>query len=203
MRRLAAYFFRGLLVLAPLAVTVYVCWAVLAAVDEFIGRWVPIPVPGAGLLLTLALITAVGFLASNLLTRGLLALLERLLVRVPLVRFLYTSTRDLFSAFVGENRRFDRPVLVRIAPEADVRAIGFVTQTTLEQLGLAGHAAVYFPQSYNVAGNLVLIPADRVEPLDADSSAVMAFIVSGGVTALPSRRTPPSSIATQGVGGRR
>jgi uncharacterized membrane protein len=193
MRRLAAYFFRGLLVLAPLAITVYVCWAVLAGVDDVIGRWVPIPVPGAGLVLTVALVTLVGFLASNLLTRGLLALLERLLGRVPLVRFLYSATRDLFSAFVGENRRFDRPVLVRIAPEADVRAIGFVTQATMEQLGLAGHVAVYFPQSYNFAGNLVLVPSQNVAPLDADSSAVMAFIVSGGVTALPSRRTPARS----------
>jgi uncharacterized membrane protein len=189
MRRLAKYFLRGLLFLAPLAVTVYVCWALVTGVDRWIGRWVPIPVPGAGLAIFLVLVTAVGFLASNLLARGLLALLERLLVRVPLVRFLYTSTRDLFSAFVGENRRFDRPVLVTVAGDAEARALGFVTQDALDVLGLPGHVAVYFPQSYNVAGNLVLVPAARVARLDADSSAVMAFIVSGGVTALPAPRT--------------
>jgi uncharacterized membrane protein len=194
MRRLAGYFFRGLLVLAPLAITAYVCWAVVAGVDDVIGRWVPIPVPGAGLVITVALATLVGFLASNLLARGLLGLVDRLLGHVPFVRFLYTSTRDFFGAFVGEKRRFDRPVLVRLAPDADARAIGFVTQETLDQLGMPGHAAVYFPQSYNVGGNLVLFPTERVERLDADSSAVMAFIVSGGVTAMPARRagTPGS-----------
>lgn len=187
MKRLGAYFLRGLLLLAPVLVTLYVVWAVVRRVDAWIGQWVPIPVPGAGLAITFVLVTAFGFLASNLLARGLLVLMDRVLARLPLVRFLYTATRDLFSAFVGENRRFDRPVLVTLMADGEAHALGFVTQDALGAIGLPGHVAVYFPQSYNVAGNLVLLPATRVRPLAAESSAVMAFIVSGGVTSLATR----------------
>jgi uncharacterized membrane protein len=98
---------------------------------------------------------------------------------------LYSSTKDLLSAFVGEKRRFDKPVLVEIVPGSAARAFGFVTQESLEGLGLPGHVAVYFPQSYNFAGSLVVFPVDQVRRLDAESSAVMAFIVSGGVTDVP------------------
>ena len=73
--------------------------------------------------------------------------------------------------------------------------VGFVTQESLGRLGLPGYAAVYFPQSYNFAGNLVVFPSSLLEPLDAASADVMAFIVSGGVTGVPVNRglTPPES----------
>jgi uncharacterized membrane protein len=105
--------------------------------------------------------------------------------RLPFVRLLYSSTRDLLNAFVGEKRRFDKPVLVTPYPGGVARALGFVTQESLSTLGLADHVTVYLPQSYNFAGSLLIFPAGAVVPLDADSADVMAFIVSGGVTALP------------------
>ena len=179
MKRLLGYFLRGLVLLAPLAVTIYVCVVVFVTIDG----WLGLPVPGAGFVATLALVTLVGFLASTLLARtmtGLVALAERALTRLPFVRLLYTSTKDLLNAFVGEKRRFDRPVLLTLG--AGVRALGFVTQDDLRRFGLDGHVAVYLPQSYNFAGNLVVVPAAAVTPLAADSAEVMAFIVSGGVT---------------------
>lgn len=181
MARLLNYFLRGLIVLAPLAVSVYVTWWLFTTIDGLLR----IPVPGVGFLVTILLITLVGFLASNLLTRGLVGMLERLMTRLPLVRLLYSSTKDLLNAFVGEKRRFDKPVLVALMAGSDAKALGFVTQETLEQLGIADHAAVYFPQSYNFAGQVLMVPAAKVTRLDANSSAVMAFVVSGGVTAIP------------------
>ncbi len=178
MKTLAAYFLRGLIVIAPLALTIYVCWWVFTTID----RLLRIPIPGLGFLLTLALITLVGFLASNLLTRGMVNALERLMVRVPLVRLLYSSTRDLMNAFVGEQRRFDKPVLVSLTPDDQLRALGFVTREGLGSLGISEHVAVYLPQSYNFAGNVVIVAANRVRPVRADSSQVMTFVVSGGVT---------------------
>ena len=179
MKRLLGYFLRGLVLLAPLAVTLYVCVLVFATIDG----WLGLPVPGAGFAVTVALVTLVGFLASTLLARtvvGLVAVADRALTRLPFVRLLYTSTKDLLNAFVGERRRFDRPVLVTLAP--GVRALGFVTQHDLARFGLDGHVAVYLPQSYNFAGNLLVVPAASVAPLAAESADVMAFIVSGGVT---------------------
>lgn len=180
MRTLLNYFVRGLVVIAPVAVTLYVCWAIFTFVDGLLG----LPIPGAGFALTIVLITLVGALASGLVTRGLVSLVERVLTRLPFVRLLYTSTKDLLNAFVGERRRFDRPVLVALSAAGDLQAIGFVTQRSLEMLGAPGQVAVYLPQSYNFAGNLLVVPAERVTPLAMDSADVMAFVVSGGVTEL-------------------
>ena len=180
MKRLLGYFLRGLVLLAPLAITLYVCVLVFTTIDG----WLRLPVPGVGFVVTVALITLVGFLASTLLTRtlaGLLGVVERALTRLPFVRLLYTSTKDLLNAFVGERRRFDRPVVLAVGT-GGVKTLGFVTDDDLGRLGLAGHVAVYLPQSYNFAGNLVLFPADQVTALAAESSEVMAFIISGGVT---------------------
>ena len=108
------------------------------------------------------------------------------MIRLPLVRLLYVSTKDLLNAFVGEKRRFDKPVMVTLFPGAGAKALGFVTQESLERFGLSGHVAVYFPQSYNFAGNLVVYPTDQVTPIAADSAEVMAFVISGGVSNLRS-----------------
>jgi uncharacterized membrane protein len=184
MRRLLNYFLRGLVLVAPLAITLYVCWIAFVRIDG----WLGLPIPGLGFVLLIALITLVGFLGSNLITRGMVAIVDQTLGRLPFVRLLYTSTKDLLNAFVGEKRRFDKPVLVRLTADSDARLVGFVTQDSLDRLGMPGYAAVYFPQSYNFAGNLVVFPSAQLERLDAASADVMAFIVSGGVTGVPAAR---------------
>lgn len=178
MSRLLNYFFRGVIVVAPVAVTIYVCYAIFTSIDN----WLGFPIPGVGFLLTIVLITIVGFLASNLITRGLLAAVESTLERLPFVRLLYGSTRDLLNAFVGEKRRFDKPVLVAPMPQSGIRVLGFLTQESLAIIGLKEHVTVYVPQSYGFAGQLLVVPATQVSPLPAESADVMAFIISGGVT---------------------
>jgi uncharacterized membrane protein len=179
MRRLLGYFLRGLVLLAPLAVTVWVCWLIFTNVDG----WLGLPVPGAGFVATLVLITTVGFLGSNLLTRSAVNLLEELMSRLPFVRLLYGSTKDLLNAFVGEKRRFDKPVSVALQPDGSVRLVGFVTQESLPQLGMPGYVAVYCPHSYAFSGQLHVVLATRVQALDVASADAMAFVVSGGVSA--------------------
>jgi uncharacterized membrane protein len=181
MKKLVNYFLRGLVFVAPIGITLYVLWIVFRTIDG----WLGIPIPGVGFALTIVVITLVGFMASTLVARGLLSLLERVMTRLPFVRLLYTSTKDLLDAFVGEKRRFDKPVLVTLFPGQSAMALGFVTQESLGRLGLTDHVTVYFPQSYNFAGNLLVYPASQVTRLEADSSEVMAFIVSGGVTDVP------------------
>ena len=182
MARLLKYFFRGLVVLAPLVITVWLTFEIFRRVDRWLGGLFGFTIPGAGVLLTIALITLFGFLASNLLARTLLGALDAILARLPFVRLLYGSTRDLLNAFVGERRRFDTPVLVTLSSASNLKTIGFVTQESLERYGLRDYVAVYLPQSYNFAGNLVIVPAAQVERIRARGADVMAFIVSGGVT---------------------
>lgn len=184
-RRLAAYFFRGLVLLAPLAVTAYVCVFLFQAIDG----WLGLPIPGAGFIATLLLITLVGFLGSNLLTRGAMSFFDSILNRLPFVNLVYGSTRDLVKAFVGEKRRFDKPVLVQLIPGSHAHVLGFVTQESMSRLGLDAMVSVYVPQSYNWAGQLYVFPTTSVSRLDAPSAAVMAFIISGGVTELQTDST--------------
>jgi uncharacterized membrane protein len=177
-KRIARYFLEGLLFVVPLAVTVYVLYKIFVTVDGLLG----LRIPGLGFLLTIVIITLIGILASNVLTKGLLSLVDRLFVKMPFIKLIYTSIKDLIGAFVGDKKSFDKPVLVRLTPDSEAKAIGFITRESMEAYGLDDHVAVYFPQSYNFAGNLLIVPRSQVEPLQADSADVMAFLVSGGVS---------------------
>lgn len=178
MNDLARNFFEGLLILVPVVVTLYVAWLVLETIDG----WLNIPIPGVGFLVTVGLITLTGRYASTVFGQKMLDMTEGMLVKAPFVKLLYTSLKDLIAAFMGEKRRFDQPVLVSLSPGGHAEAVGFVTRTDLEFLGLLDHVAVYFPQSYNFAGNLLIFPKGQVHPLEVESADVMAFIVSGGVS---------------------
>lgn len=184
MKRLLNYFVQGLLLLAPLAITLYVCWITFVTIDG----WLGLPVRGAGFLVTIVLITLFGFLAGGFLTRRFWGLLERIMQRLPLIRLLYSSTKDLLNAFVGERRRFETPAIVRLTADGGASVLGFVTQESVERLGIPGHVAVYVPQSYNFAGQMLIVPADRVTRITTSSADVMAFVVSGGVTGVSDDR---------------
>ena len=144
-----------------------------------------IKIPGLGLaiavVVTLVGITLIGLLASNFVGRKLFELIDRLFARVPLIKLLYSSLKDFISAFAGEKKSFDKPVVAELMPGGPLAA-GFVTRQSFEMLGLADHVAVYFPHSYNFSGYVLMLPASKVRPIELDSAEVMAFIVSGGVT---------------------
>jgi len=194
--RLIGYFGRGLVLVAPIAITIGICYWIVTAIDDLL----KIDTPGVGLALAVAIITLVGFLGSNLITRGAVGAIDRLFDRLPIIRLLYGAVRDVLSAFVGEKRRFDQPVSVRLDAVGDVRLFGFVTQESLETLGLGQHVSVYCPHSYNFSGQLVVVSAERIERLEKASSDIMAFIVSGGVAGVSSQQadTPSAPAATRG-----
>ncbi len=176
MKAFTKYFLRGLLVIAPAAITIYVVWRVVATIDAALR----VSIPGLGLVLAVVLIALVGFLFSNVVGQGLVTRADAVFARLPLVKLLYTSIRDLVGAFVGQKKMFDRPVMV-VLPGGMGRILGFVTREHVEFGRLDGYAAVYVPQSYNFAGSLILVERSRIEPLDVTSSDLMTFIVSAGV----------------------
>ena len=177
-KKISNYFFQGLIFLAPIGITAYVFFKAFVFIDGLLG----LPVPGAGFLLTIVGVTLLGFLTSNFLTRSIFQLVDKILTRMPFVRLLHSSLKDVLTAFVGERRKFDKPVAVEIMPGSGVRAFGFVTSESMEAFQLQDHVAVYFPQSFNFAGNVLIYPRSQVTPLGTDSSKLMAFIVSGGIT---------------------
>ena len=191
MRRLAGYFLRGLVIIAPLALTVYVCFSIVTAVDGL----VPINIPGAGFAITIALITLIGALGSNVIAASLVTLIDRLLEKLPFVRLLYGTAKDFFGAFVGDRKRFDTAVIVTLYPGSEAKALGFMTRRDVEMFGLVDHVAVYLPHSYAFTGQLLLVPAQHVTIVQAGSAELMTFIVSGGVTDKSSGGTPVAGTA--------
>jgi uncharacterized membrane protein len=178
MKRLAGYFFRGLLLLLPTAITIYLLVAAIRWVDGFIN----FGYPGLGLLTVVVGITIVGFLFTGLLGRIVFGLLDELMSRTPLVKIIYTSLKDLIEAFVGEKKKFREPVIVKLSDSLEL--FGFVTRHDLPIAGMEGKVAVYLPYSYAISGHLVVVPAQNIRPVDAQASNVMRFVVSAGVTGL-------------------
>jgi uncharacterized membrane protein len=184
MRTLTRSFAQGLLVLAPVAITIWIVWFTVTTLD----RWLQTSVPGLGIVIATAGITLIGYLTGNVIGNRLLSWLEAGLQRVPLIRILYNSLRDLFGAFVGQKRKFDKPVAVELNKHG-LKVLGFLTSDRFDDPQLAGHVSVYLPESYNFAGNLIVVPSEHVHPLDADGAEFMAFIISGGVTDMNAART--------------
>jgi uncharacterized membrane protein len=170
-------FLRGLVIVVPIALTIYIVYEAFIRIDRLLPYSMP---PGAGFAVLIAVIILIGALASNFIVRRFLRLTDAIFARAPLVRLIYASLKDLLEAFVGDKKRFDRPVSIAITD--DVRTLGFVTQDDLAFLSMPGQVAVYMPFSYSMSGCVVVVPASRVAPLAADSASVMALIVSGGVS---------------------
>jgi uncharacterized membrane protein len=187
-RRLLNYFLRGLVVVVPAGVTIWVCYKIFRAIDDLLG----FAVAGTGFVIMIVLVTLVGFLATTIVARTIGDAFDGLLGRLPFVNLLYSSTKDMLNAFVGEKRRFDKPVLVSLSEDGAVKVFGFLTAESVATLGVTDMVTVYVPTSYSVAGHVIVVPASRVTRLDADAPAVMAYIVSGGVTAV--HRTEGSTV---------
>ncbi len=173
---LLGYFVKGLLVFVPAALTVTIVVWVIRKFDGFLD----LPLPGLGFAITVAMITLIGFLASNYFGYKFFVVIDRIFAQLPVVKLLYSAIKDFILAFAGEKRSFDKPAIVEITAGGP-KVVGFITREDLKFLSLSEHVAVYLPQSYNFAGQVMIFPSERVTPIDIESSKAMAFIVSGGV----------------------
>lgn len=166
-----------------MAITFYLIYYVFIKVDGII----PHKVPGLGILVIVVGITVVGFLFQTFVTSPVVGFFNKLLKRAPLLQLVYSSIKDLFSAFVGKERKFELPVLVTLDKENGIKRLGFLTQKDLSFIGIPdGYVSVYFPSSYGILGELYVVPSDMVEAVNAHSAEVMKFIVSGGVSKVSS-----------------
>lgn len=199
-KKIIQYFLQGLLVIAPLAITIYAIYWVISTVDS----WVPIfrePIRdvqgkvtgyevknyGLGFLIILAAIIIIGYLSSFFIQSRLFNLFDRWLEKTPGIKFIYTSTRDFFEAFAGDRKRFNKAVLANVFAD-DVWIVGFLTDEEMQKFEMgADKVGVYVPQAYNFAGQLYILPRDRVRKIDKISSGeAMKYAVTGGVVDLES-----------------
>lgn len=195
LKRLFHYFLQGLIILAPIIITIYAVTALFNFIDnilpDVLGRlfphWVdsngrPNRIPGIGFVIVILTVIVVGYISSSFIVGRLVDLFDKILERTPGIKIIYSPVKDFFEAFAGNKRKFDKAVLVSIT-DKDVWQVGFITQQELKQFGLEEFVAVYVPKSYAFAGQLYFVQRSRIKLLtDISSSEAMKFAISGGVT---------------------
>jgi len=197
LRKLFQYFLQGLIILAPIAITIFAVTSLFNWIDGILPNFIhnlfpnwlgvdefgsPKRIPGLGFIVVIVIVLLVGYISSSFIVSRLVELFDKILEKTPGIKIIYTTVKDFFEAFAGNKRKFDKAVLVSIeAP--DVWKVGFITQEELNEFGLQDYVAVYVPQSYAFAGNLYFVKKERVRVLsDISSSDAMKFAISGGVT---------------------
>jgi len=195
--KLFKYFLQGLIILAPITITIYAVYALFSWIDNilpnlihnlfpsFIGLdqdGLPKKFPGLGFIIVIVLVLIVGYVSSSFIVSRLVDLFDNILEKTPGIKILYSTIKDFIEAFAGNKRKFDKAVLVSIeAP--DIWRVGFITQEELLQFGLEEYVSVYIPQSYAFAGHLYFVKKERVRIItDISSTDAMKFAISGGVT---------------------
>jgi len=189
-RAILNYFIKGLLVVLPIALSIFiVIWAVttvdswlnlnnIQGVDPSTGE--NRNIPGLGLAMVVTIILAAGIFVTNLVTEPMYNWFQKVLDKLPILKFIYSSIKDLTEAFVGDEKKFNHPVLVEV--EGDMKRIGFLTQSDLMSIGLGGESIVYFPFSYSFAGQVYIVKNEKIKPLNISAADAMKLVVSGGVS---------------------
>jgi uncharacterized membrane protein len=188
--RLLQYFLQGLLVMAPVAITIYAVYWIVSSIDSQIPLFtekgpdgkIYVQNYGLGFLIVIAAICLIGYLSSFFIKNRIFNLFDSLLVRTPGIRLIYSTVKDFFEAFAGEKKKFNKPALANI-DDSDVWRVGFITQEDAVNFGFDEYVAVYIPMAYSIAGNVYLLPRSRVRPItDVNATDAMKFAISGGVT---------------------
>ncbi|QEC68130.1 DUF502 domain-containing protein [Panacibacter ginsenosidivorans] len=196
-KKLLQYFFQGLIIIAPLGITIYAVWWLFTTVDNILpniihslfpqllgtdGEGELKRIPGLGFIVAILIVLFVGRVSSSFVMSRLVDLLDGLLERTPGIKFIYKSVKDFLEAFTGNKRKFDKPVLANV-DGADIWRLGFITQESAANFQMAEYSVVYIPLSYALTGVMYFVPKEKIKILDHISSAeAMKFAVSGGVS---------------------
>lgn len=197
LKRLLQFFFQGLIVLAPIGITLWVVLGLFNFVDDILPNIVHavapnfLPknadgniekIPGLGFAVVILLVFFVGWISSLFVVSRLVEVLDAVLEKTPGIKFIYSSVKDFLEAFAGNKKKFDKPVLVNV-DAMNVWRVGFITQMDAHEFGMTDHVTVYVPHSYAISGITYIVPKERIRPLNNISAAdAMKYAVSGGVT---------------------
>ena len=186
MTNVLKYFFQGLLVFIPIGITVLLFFKLFQFFESLFSFAGFTSSSVLNTLISVAILIAfiilLGLLASSFVFKQLFSFLEEKLEHMPLIKHIYSPIKDFMNAFMGNKKRFTKPVLVLTNPLVNIQEIGFITQDDLSEWDIKDKIAVYLPLSYSLSGKLIIVPKEFVSPLNADGSEAMKFIVSGGVT---------------------
>jgi uncharacterized membrane protein len=176
------YFLQGLLILGPISITIYFIYIVFDKIDSLLRP--VINIPGLGFIIIIAFIVLVGYVSSFFVMGRLLSVLDKFLEKTPGIKLLYSFVKDFFEAFAGNKKKFIHNVLACV-DDTDIWRVGFITQEDMSSFGMENYVAVYLPMAYSVAGNVYIVPKERIKPITSISATQsMKFAVSGGVTTI-------------------
>lgn len=185
MKALLNNFLRGLLLVFPVGATLYIIFALINwandSLNSLLFEPINLDIPGLGILTVFLGVSLLGYIFTRAFTRPVVHYFENFMSRLPLVKIIYTSIKELTEAFVGEKKKFTKPVLIKMN-ETGLNKLGFITDEDLSELDLQEMIGVYCPHSYNFSGNLFFVKRKHVVPLEANPSDVMKYIVSAGIT---------------------
>lgn len=186
-KKIFRYFIQGLIILAPIAITAYALYWLFDKVDSILRPYVIFP--GIGFAIIIVFVILVGWISSSFLMGGFITLFDQVMEKAPGIKFIYTSTKDFFEAFAGDKRRFNQAVLASVFAD-DVWIVGFLTDEEMQKFNLgADKVAVYVPQAYHWAGQLYILPKNKVRKIEKISSGeAMKYAVTGGVVDLDAER---------------
>ncbi|CAN5324510.1 DUF502 domain-containing protein [soil metagenome] len=188
-QKLLQYFLQGLLILAPVSITAYFIYSIFDKIDNILRP--VINIPGIGFVIIITFIIFVGYLSTFFFLGRILSLIDRILERTPGIKLFYSFIKDFFEAFAGNKKKFTYSVLACV-DDNDVWRVGFITQQDMSRFGMEDYVAVYLPMAYSVAGNVYIVPKDRIKQLPKISATqAMKFAVSGGVTDVGEWKTDP------------
>ena len=179
-QRIIQYFLQGLLILGPVSITIYFIYEIFDKIDNILRP--VINIPGIGFVIIIAFIILTGYLSSFFVMGRILSVMDKFLERTPGVKLFYSFVRDFFEAFAGNKKKFTKSVMANV-DDTDVWRVGFITQDDMSSFGMENYVAVYLPMAYSVAGNVYIVPKERVKPItNISATQSMKFAVSGGVT---------------------
>jgi len=190
------FFIQGFIILAPIAITLYALYWLFDKVDRILRPYLDIP--GLGFVIIVVFIILVGWVSSTFLMTSFINFFDQFMDRTPGIKFIYSSTKDFFESFAGHKKRFSKSVLANIF-SSDVWIIGFLTDEEMEKFEMGSDkVAVYVPQAYNFAGQLYILPRERVRRIDGITSGeAMKYAVTGGVVDLDAERDRPAIKASE------
>jgi uncharacterized membrane protein len=203
--RLRGYFLAGILVTAPISITIYVTWGFLAFVDKKVGKFLPeggydalyggTTIPGLGLMAAIVFFIVVGWFATNFLGRMIVRTSEYILHRVPVINTIYKGIKQVFETVIGAQAQAFREVVMFEFPRKGVWAMGFVTGVTkgeVQRLTEDEVVNVFFPTTPNpTSGFLLFLPKKDLIFLEMNVEDAIKMIISGGIV------TPPDKLAME------
>ena len=198
--RLRNYFLTGVIVTAPIAITIFLVWQFITFLDSYVGRlvparyieyYLPFGIPGIGLVFMLGFLTLIGFLAAGFAGRTLVRTGERLLSRMPVVRSVYGTLKQIFETVFNQSSRSFREVVLVEYPRRGIGAIGFVTGPTqgeVQERTDEDLVNIFLPTTPNpTSGFLLFVPRKDLIHLDMTVEEGIKLVISGGIVTPKSR----------------